>query len=106
HGMPFELEHEPQALGRIRIVVDDEDATRHDVAGARRACSRRMRSRHRRGLAKRQAHGELAAAAWPIAASADGSSVSLDELPRERKPDPEPAPAGALVMLGHLREHL
>ena len=102
HLVAGQLEHDPQHLARVGIVLHDEDPARDAVAvGARPG--RQPRGRRHRG----QAHGELAAAPLPVAPRLDAAAVQLRDAAHQGEPEAEAARAavGAALALHEEVEH-
>ena len=102
HLVAGQLEHEPQHLTRVGIVLHDEDPARGAVAvGARPG--RQPGGRRHRG----QAHGKLAAAPLSVAPRLDAAPVQLGDAAHQREPEAEAARAavGAALALHEEVEH-
>ena len=85
-AVPEQLEQYHQALGCVRVVLDDQDprSRRNDLGGRRR--------RHQlfgTGSKARQPHPELRALPR-FALDLHASAVQLHQPPHDREPDPEP----------------
>src|SRR5258706_13388771 len=81
-----ELEHHRERLRGVDIVVDDENALARRSLGARRRALRL--DKHGVGAhGPRQADGERAALAQPVARRLDRSAVALHEIPHQRQAD-------------------
>ena len=93
-----------QAVGRVLVVVDDEDApARCAVAGRGRAP--RRRSHRPRGRRCRQGNHELATRARAGAVRLDAAAMQLDQRRTIASPRPRP-PCDRASVCGRLREQL
>jgi hypothetical protein len=103
------LEQCPQAARCIAVVVDHEDAPVREPSSAGDSFVFLPRRERR---CQWQSHHELAAAAGPFAVGHDTARVHLDQTPRQRQADAEPARSaiGGLPALHeeleHVRQHL
>jgi hypothetical protein len=99
HLVTLQLEELAQHIGRVEVVLDDEDPARWD----RRSLLRRRFLVRRR--CKWQAHLEGRAGAQPGAVSRDLATVQLDQAPGQRQPQPQAA-GGAGEVLALLLKRL
>ena len=100
---PEHLQHHRQRVGRVRVVVYDEDAARARPRAAVAAGA--GGDRDAAGSGRRQPDDELAPPAGAVAAGLDGAAVHLDQPLDQRQADAQPA-LRPLQRRRHLREHL